>query len=114
MPVVIVGIAPVWLVDTDIDKIVSAPYIKAFNEERVHPDRRGFGVAVAGFPEGHPATPNRLLEMDYRFSPEQVSTHVYLGNLSSLDQQKAQTYRAWARLRTQLARIKILVLGVPE
>ncbi len=23
------------------------------------------GVGVAGFPEGHPATPNRLLEMDY-------------------------------------------------
>lgn len=30
-----------------------------------HPDRRGFGIGVAGFPEGHPATPNRLLEMDY-------------------------------------------------
>ena len=29
------------------------------------PDARGFGVAVAGFPEGHPGTPNRLLEMDY-------------------------------------------------
>ncbi len=31
-----------------------------------HPgDRRGFGIGVAGFPEGHPATPNRLKEMDY-------------------------------------------------
>jgi methylenetetrahydrofolate reductase (NADPH) len=29
------------------------------------PDPRGFGIGVAGFPEGHPATPNRLLEMDY-------------------------------------------------
>ncbi|MFM7151033.1 MAG: methylenetetrahydrofolate reductase [NAD(P)H] [Gemmataceae bacterium] len=29
------------------------------------PDKRGFGVGVAGFPEGHPATPNRLKEMDY-------------------------------------------------
>lgn len=28
-------------------------------------DPRGFGIGVAGFPEGHPATPNRLLEMDY-------------------------------------------------
>lgn len=28
-----------------------------------HP--RGFGIGVAGFPEGHPSTPNRLLEMDY-------------------------------------------------
>ena len=26
---------------------------------------RGFGIGVAGFPEGHPDTPNRLLEMDY-------------------------------------------------
>ena len=24
-----------------------------------------FGISVAGFPEGHPETPNRLLEMDY-------------------------------------------------
>jgi methylenetetrahydrofolate reductase (NADPH) len=28
-------------------------------------DQRGFGIGVAGFPEGHPATPNRLLELDY-------------------------------------------------
>jgi methylenetetrahydrofolate reductase (NADPH) len=28
-------------------------------------DPRGFGVGVAGFPEGHPTTPNRLKEMDY-------------------------------------------------
>lgn len=28
------------------------------------PDKRGFGIGVAGFPEGHPSTPNRLLEMD--------------------------------------------------
>lgn len=25
----------------------------------------GFGIGVAGFPEGHPGTPNRLTEMDY-------------------------------------------------
>ncbi|HKB03605.1 MAG TPA: methylenetetrahydrofolate reductase [NAD(P)H] [Gemmataceae bacterium] len=29
------------------------------------PDPRGFGIGVAGFPEGHPATPNRLLEMEH-------------------------------------------------
>jgi methylenetetrahydrofolate reductase (NADPH) len=40
-------------------------FIKRFNGEGGHPDRRGFGVAVAGFPEGHPETPNRLLEMDF-------------------------------------------------
>ena len=35
---------------------------------RAHPNApspRGFGVGVAGFPEGHPGTPNRLLEMEY-------------------------------------------------
>lgn len=31
----------------------------------VRPDFDGFGIGVAGFPEGHPATPNRLLEMDH-------------------------------------------------
>ena len=31
----------------------------------MHPDARGFGIGVAGFPEGHPATPNRLDEMDF-------------------------------------------------
>jgi len=39
--------------------------LRRFNERGGHPDRRGFGIGVAGFPEGHPATPNRLLEMDY-------------------------------------------------
>jgi methylenetetrahydrofolate reductase (NADPH) len=29
------------------------------------PDRRGFGIGVAGFPEGHPGTPNRLQEMEF-------------------------------------------------
>jgi methylenetetrahydrofolate reductase (NADPH) len=28
-------------------------------------DPRGFGIGVAGYPEGHPGCPNRLLEMDY-------------------------------------------------
>ena len=40
-------------------------FIRRFNESGAHPDPRGFGIGVAGFPEGHPTTPNRLLEMDY-------------------------------------------------
>jgi len=40
-------------------------HIRKFNESGVHPDPRGFGVGVAGFPEGHPETPNRLLEMEH-------------------------------------------------
>ena len=40
-------------------------FIKKFNESGKHPDPRGFGIGVAGFPEGHPTTPNRVLEMEY-------------------------------------------------
>ncbi len=40
-------------------------FIKRFSASGAHPDKRGFGIGVAGFPEGHPDTPNRLLEMDY-------------------------------------------------
>ncbi|MBI4873263.1 MAG: methylenetetrahydrofolate reductase [NAD(P)H] [Acidobacteria bacterium] len=39
-------------------------FIRRFNESGRHPDPRGFGIGVAGYPEGHPETPNRLLEMD--------------------------------------------------
>ncbi len=39
-------------------------FIQKFNDAGSHP-AGGFGVGVAGFPEGHPTTPNRLLEMDY-------------------------------------------------
>jgi len=40
-------------------------FIRKFSDINGHPDSRGFGIGVAGFPEGHPGTPNRLLEMDY-------------------------------------------------
>lgn len=42
-------------------------FIKEIGEAhaRTDPTFPGFGIGVAGFPEGHPATPNRLLEMDY-------------------------------------------------
>lgn len=40
-------------------------FIRKFNERGGHADKRGFGIGVAGFPEGHPATPNRVLEMEH-------------------------------------------------
>ncbi len=40
-------------------------FIKKFTGKHGHPDRRGFGIGVAGFPEGHPGTPNRMAEMDH-------------------------------------------------
>jgi methylenetetrahydrofolate reductase (NADPH) len=43
----------------------AADLVKFIRDFKGHPDKRGFGIGVAGFPEGHPGTPNRLLEMDY-------------------------------------------------
>jgi methylenetetrahydrofolate reductase (NADPH) len=39
--------------------------VRLIKERANAPDPRGFGIGVAGFPEGHPATPNRLKEMEY-------------------------------------------------
>jgi len=36
-------------------------FIRRFSETHGH----RFGIGVAGFPEGHPGTPNRMLEMDH-------------------------------------------------
>ena len=36
-----------------------------FNNTGAHHDPRGFGIGVAGFPEGHPETPNQLRQMDH-------------------------------------------------
>ena len=40
-------------------------FIRRWSERGTHPHPKGFGIGVAGFPEGHPATPNRLVEMDH-------------------------------------------------
>jgi len=65
-------------------------FIRRFNESSAHPDRRGFGIGVAGFPEGHPATPNRLLEMDYfkakvDAGADYVITQLFFDNRDFLD-----------------------------
>ncbi len=43
----------------------AADLVKHIKNFQGHPDKRGFGIGVAGFPEGHPDTPNRLKEMDH-------------------------------------------------
>ena len=65
-------------------------FIRKFNESKIHPDRRGFGIGVAGFPEGHPATPNRLLEMDYLkqkvdAGADYIVTQLFFDNRDFLD-----------------------------
>ena len=49
----------------DDDFQQAADLVRFVREFDGHPDPRGFGVGVAGFPEGHPGTPNRLTEMDH-------------------------------------------------
>jgi methylenetetrahydrofolate reductase (NADPH) len=52
--------------DRSKDAFRYAAQLVAFIRSRQNvPDKRGFGVGVAGFPEGHPGTPNRLREMDH-------------------------------------------------
>jgi methylenetetrahydrofolate reductase (NADPH) len=65
-------------------------FIRRFSESGTHPDSRGFGIGVAGFPEGHPATPNRLVEMDYfkakvDAGADYVVTQLFFDNRDFLD-----------------------------
>ncbi len=49
--------------DNDAFKYASQ-LVEFIRSRQQKPDPRGFGIGVAGFPEGHPDTPNRLTEMD--------------------------------------------------
>lgn len=52
--------------DRSGDAFQYAEELVSFIKQRPEaPDPRGFGIGVAGFPEGHPGTPNRLREMEY-------------------------------------------------
>src|SRR5262249_44552635 len=72
------------------------------------PDRGGFGVGVAGSPEGHPSTPNRLKEMDYLkqkvdAGADYVCTQLFFDNRDFYD----------FRERCELAGIKVpIVAGI--
>lgn len=65
-------------------------HIHQFNESGRHPDSRGFGIGVAAFPEGHPDTPNRLLEMDFLKAKvdegaDYICTQLFFDNHDFLD-----------------------------
>jgi methylenetetrahydrofolate reductase (NADPH) len=51
--------------DRSRDAFQYAAQLVKFIRERTGPGGKPFGIGVAGFPEGHPDTPNRLKEMDY-------------------------------------------------
>ncbi len=65
-------------------------FIQKFNDSGAHSHPRGFGVGVAGFPEGHPGTPNRVLEMDYLKAKvdagaDYICTQLFFDNHDFLD-----------------------------
>ena len=81
-------------------------FVKKFSETHGHPDPRGFGIGVAGFPEGHPDTPNRVLEMDYLKAKvdagaDYICTQLFFENRDFID----------FRERCELAGIRIPILA---
>ena len=69
-------------------------------------DKRGFGIGVAGFPEGHPGTPNRLHEMDYLkrkvdAGADYICTQLFFDNRDFVD----------FRERCDLAAIKVPIIA---
>ncbi len=54
----------------------------------------------------------QLFEVEYRLG--QSTSESYLGQLSSLDRNKAQTWKSWTLMRSQLEKIKLLVLGFED
>jgi methylenetetrahydrofolate reductase (NADPH) len=81
-------------------------FIGEFNRSGAHPDPRGFGIGVAGFPEGHPATPNRMLELEHlkakvEAGADYICTQLFFDNHDFLD----------FRDRCQLAGIDIPIIA---
>ena len=81
-------------------------FIRKFNDSGAHPDPRGFGIGVAGFPEGHPSTPNRLKELDYLKAKidagaDYIVTQLFFDNNDYLD----------FRERCELAGIRVPILA---
>jgi methylenetetrahydrofolate reductase (NADPH) len=71
-----------------------------------HPEPRGFGVGVAGFPEGHPDTPNRIKEMDnlkrkIEAGADYICTQLFFNNSDFYDFQE----------RCELAGIRVPILA---
>ena len=67
--------------------------ISEFNRSGVHPDPRGFSIGAAGFPEGHPETPNTLAQMDHLKSKvdegvDWICSQMFFDNRSFLDWQE--------------------------
>lgn len=100
------GDMPTGAGEVDSEFAHAADLVRAVREYRGHSDSRGFGIGVAGFPEGHPATPNRLLEMDHVKAKvdegaDYICTQLFFDNHDFYD------YRA----RCELAGIHVPILA---
>lgn len=67
--------------------------ITEFNRIGGHPDPRGFSIGAAGFPEGHPETPNTLVQMDHLKSKvdegvDWICSQMFFDNRAFLDWQE--------------------------
>ena len=85
-------------------------FIREFNESQPSAGHSlnggGFGIGVAGFPEGHPGTPNRVLEMDYLKAKvdagaDYICTQLFFDNRDFYD----------FRERCELAGIKVPIIA---
>lgn len=77
-------------------------HIKKFSG---HADARGFGVGVAGFPEGHPGTPNRLQELEHLKAKVDAGAH-YICTQMFFDNRDFYDFRD----RCELAGIKVPIV----
>ncbi len=93
--------------DRQKDAFKYANELVAFVKSRTNTsDKRGFGIGVAGFPEGHPGTPNRLNEMDYLkrkvdAGADYICTQLFFDNRDFVD----------FRERCDLAGIKVPIIA---
>ena len=67
---------------------------------------RKFGVGVAGFPDGHPATPNRLVELDHLKAKVDAGAH-YICTQMFFENRNFYDFRD----RCELAGIKVPILA---
>ena len=80
--------------------------VRFVKSRSVASDSRGFGIGVAGFPEGHPGCPNRLKEMDHLKAKvdagaDYICTQLFFDNRDFYD----------FRERCDLAGIKVPILA---
>ena len=81
-------------------------HIRTLGDRGIHPPGGGFGIAVAGYPEGHHETPNRVKEMDHlkakvEAGADAIVTQMFFDNRDFYD----------FRARCELAGIRVPIIA---